>query len=90
MPKAPLSDEKKDNAVWDTLEHRPLTDDDKKAGVQRDMVVRLGCKNKQDDLTRPVLLLRSFVKAIAQDPENQGYQAKRPSGLLRLIIPFYL
>jgi len=36
-----------DNADWDTLEHKPLTNDDKKAGVQRDMVIRLGRKDKK-------------------------------------------
>jgi len=51
-----------DNAVWDTIEHKSLTDDDKKAGVQRDMVVRLGYKTKQDDLTQSVRIIEIFHK----------------------------
>ena len=49
-----------DNAVYDILEQRPLTDDAQKAGVQRDMVVQLGCKDKQNDLTQPVRIIEVF------------------------------
>lgn len=38
------------NAVWEVVEGRALSDTDKMAGIQRDIIVRLGCKGKQDDL----------------------------------------
>ncbi|MFH1897185.1 MAG: hypothetical protein ABH886_02950, partial [Candidatus Desantisbacteria bacterium] len=59
-----------DNAVWDTIEQRPLTDDDKKAGVQKDMVVRLGCKSKQDDLPHPVRVIEIFHKGDSSRPRK--------------------
>ena len=67
----------KDNAVWDTLENRPLTDDDKKAGVQRDVVVRLGCKNKQDDLTRPVRVVEVFCQGDSSRPRKSRVSSKK-------------
>jgi len=44
----------KDNAVWDTLEEKPLSKEDKEAGVTRDMVVNLGSKGKKDDYPSPL------------------------------------
>lgn len=41
------------------LEEKPLTEADKEAGVQRDLVVRLGSKSKQDDFSTACYL--SFV-----------------------------
>ena len=67
----------KDNAVWDTLEERPLTDDDKKAGVKRDMVVRLGCKGKQDDLTQPVRVIEVFHKGDSSRPRRSRVSSKK-------------
>jgi len=39
----------KDNAVWETVEERPLTAGDRAAGVVRDLTVRLGCQSRRDD-----------------------------------------
>lgn len=45
----------RDNAVWEEiLAERKLTPEDRQAGVQRDLVVRLGSKAKKDDLKTPV------------------------------------
>jgi len=66
-----------DNVVWDIIEQRPLTDDDKKAGVQRDMVVRLGCKGKQDDLTCPVRVIEIFHKGNSQRPRKSRVSSKK-------------
>lgn len=67
----------KDNAVWNTLEERPLTDDDRKAGVQRDMVVRLGCKGKQDDLTSNVRVVEIFHKGDSSRPRRSRVSSKK-------------
>ncbi|MEW6609464.1 MAG: IS4 family transposase [bacterium] len=56
-----------DNVIWDTIEHKSLTDDDKKAGVQRDMIVRLGSKEKQKDLIRPVRVIEIFPRPSDSD-----------------------
>ena len=61
------------NVVWDTIEHKSLTDDDKKAGVQRDMIVRLGSKKKQNDLIRPVRVIEIFHKSNSSRPSDSDY-----------------
>jgi hypothetical protein len=47
----------RDNAVWETLYEKPLSPEDRQAGVQRDLVVHLGSKVKQDDLSTPVRVI---------------------------------
>jgi hypothetical protein len=47
----------RDNAVWETLYEKPLSSEDRQAGVQRDLVVHLGSKIKQDDLSTPVRVI---------------------------------
>ena len=50
----------RDNAVWDTIEERSLTKDDKDAGVTRDIVAWLGSKSKKDDYPFPVRIIEVF------------------------------
>lgn len=52
----------KDNAVWETVEERPLQKEDREAGVQRDMIAWLGSKSKKEDLTSPVRIIQIFHK----------------------------
>ena len=47
----------RDNAVWETLYEKQLSPEDRQAGVQRDLVVHLGSKVKQDDLSTPVRVI---------------------------------
>jgi len=47
----------RDNAVWETLSENELSPQDRHAGVQRDLVVRLGSKSKQDELSTPVRVI---------------------------------
>ncbi len=47
----------RDNAVWETLSEKELSPQDRNAGVQRDLVVRLGSKSKQDELSTPVRII---------------------------------
>ena len=58
----------RDNAVWEVLEDRPLTEADSKAGVICDQVVRLGCDSKREDLSGPVRV----VKVHVQSPPERG------------------
>ncbi len=44
----------RDNAVWEVIEERPLDDRAKAAGVERDLIVRLGCAQKAEDIKRPI------------------------------------
>ncbi|MDP1994475.1 MAG: transposase [Ignavibacteria bacterium] len=66
-----------DNVVWDTIEHKPLTDDDKKAGVQRDMVIRLGSEKKQNDLIQPVRVIEIFHKGDSLRPRKSRVSSKK-------------
>jgi hypothetical protein len=47
----------RDNAVWETLYEKQLSPEDRQTGVQRDLVVHLGSKVKQDDLSTPVRVI---------------------------------
>jgi len=48
----------RDNAVYEILEERALTEADRKAGVVFDRVVRLGCEAKRMDLSGPVRVIQ--------------------------------
>jgi len=56
----------RDNAVYDVLEERALSDADLAAGVLFDRVVRLGCPSKRGDLSEPVRLVKVHVKSPPQ------------------------
>ena len=47
----------RDNAVWETLYEKELSPQDRNAGVQKDFVVHLGSKSKQDDLSTAVRVI---------------------------------
>ena len=47
----------RDNAVWETLSENELSPEDRDAGVQRDLIVRLGSKTKQDELSTPLRVI---------------------------------
>lgn len=67
----------RDNAVWDLLEEQPLTPDDEAAGVQRDLVVRLGSKSKQGDLTAPVRVVEVFHQGDSSRPRKSRVSSKK-------------
>jgi hypothetical protein len=50
----------RDNAVWDIIAERPLTPEDRKAGVMHDLLVQLGSDQKQDELSIPVRVIQVF------------------------------
>jgi hypothetical protein len=47
----------RDNATWKLLYEKELSPQDRKAGVQRDLVVQLGSKAKQDQIPTPVRVI---------------------------------
>ena len=47
----------RDNAVWETLSENELSPEDRNAGIQRDLIGRLGSKIKQDELCTPVRII---------------------------------
>ena len=67
----------RDNAVWDLIEERVLTPGDKAAGVQRDLIVRLGSKSKQGDLDGPVRIIEVFHQGDSNRPRNSRVSSKK-------------
>ncbi|MEW6620259.1 MAG: IS4 family transposase [bacterium] len=67
----------KDNAVYDIAEQRLLTDADKEAGVKKDIVVRLGCKSKQDTITSPVRVIEVFHEGNSSRPRTSRVSSKK-------------
>ena len=52
----------RDNAVYELIEERPVSDEAAQAGVISDRVVRLGGQHTQKDLANPVRLVKIHVK----------------------------
>jgi hypothetical protein len=63
----------RDNAVWDVMQDRPVSQVDRRAGVVLDQVVRLGCASKREDLSSPVRV----VKVHVQNPPSPGLARRR-------------
>lgn len=80
----------RDNAVWETIEDRALSDNDKKAGVQKDMVVRLGCKGKQDNLTTNVRVIEIFHKGDISRPRKSKVSSKKTFRTTETDYIFYI
>lgn len=61
----------RDDAVWELVEERPLSQKALEAGVERDLVVRLGCWDTAGDLARPVRVVKFLPPRTreAKDPE---------------------
>ncbi len=51
-----------DNAVWKTINQRPLTKVDKQAGITQDIIGRLGSQAKQADCPEPLRIIEVFHK----------------------------
>ena len=47
-----------DDSVFEIIEERPLDSDSLQAGISRDMIVRLGCESKRDDLKQAVRVIQ--------------------------------
>lgn len=84
-----------ENAVYEVLQENELTAQARKAGVEWDRVVRLGCnEQKRSKLAVPVRLVKVHVPA--QEPRGLGYHRKRvsskktfrrePHGALDLLV----
>jgi len=52
----------RDNAVYSILEEKPLTEHDRKSGIQKDLLVTLGCDSKKDGCPHPLRIIQVFHK----------------------------
>jgi hypothetical protein len=67
----------RDNAVWQTIEKRPVTKTDHFAGVQKDMIVRLGSPQRQDDLSMPVRVIEIYHRGSSDRPRRSRVSSKK-------------
>lgn len=67
----------RDNAVWQTIEGRPITETDRLAGVQRDMIVRLGSPQCQDDLSGNVRIIEIYHRGSSDRPRRSRVSSKK-------------
>jgi len=67
----------KDNAVWDIIEEKPLTEEDKEAGVTRDIVAWLGSKNRKDDCPFPVRIIEVFHEGKESERRKSRVSSKK-------------
>jgi Transposase DDE domain len=66
-----------DNAVWETIEERPLSEADRCAGVQRDMIVHLGSPQCRDELSTPVRIIEVFHRGPSGRPRKSRVSSKK-------------
>jgi hypothetical protein len=74
-----------DNAVIEVIEERPLSAEARAAGVVRDAVVRLGCKNRRDDLRQPVRLVEVVCSPHRKPSGKNGRGGPEQGTVLRLV-----
>jgi len=55
------------NIAYDVLEEKPISDHDARSGVEADLVVRVGCKQNQQVIDRPLRLVRIRVRQSGPD-----------------------
>ncbi|MDI6729855.1 MAG: IS4 family transposase [Thermodesulfovibrionales bacterium] len=67
----------RDNAVWQSIEERVLTETDRSAGVQRDMIVRLGSPTCQDDLSSTVRVIEIYHRGLSDRPRLSRVSSKK-------------
>src|SRR4030043_100809 len=67
----------RDNAVWQTIEERLITETDHFAGVQKDIIVRLGSPQRQDDLSMPVRVIEIYHRGSSDRPRRSRVSSKK-------------
>lgn len=67
----------RDNAVWQTIEERALTEADRLTGVQKDIVVRLGSPQCQDDLSGNVRVVEIYHRGSSGRPRLSRVSSKK-------------
>ena len=67
----------RDNAVWDRVEEKSLTEADRSAGVQRDMIVKLGSPSRREDLSDNVRVVEIFHKGSSNRPRRSRVSSKK-------------
>jgi hypothetical protein len=66
-----------DNADYVILEEKSLTESDRAAGVQKDLLVSLGCKSRQHDCPHPLRMIELFHKGDENDHRPSRVSSKK-------------
>lgn len=66
----------RDWAVYDVVRENPISAASAHAGVERDAIVRVGCKHTAHKLDRPLRLVRIHVTSAAPGPNNVDRKTK--------------
>lgn len=66
----------RDWAVYDVVQENPISAKMAAAGVERDAIVRVGCKHTAHKIDRPLRLVRIHVKSTAPGPNNVDRKTK--------------
>lgn len=67
----------RDNAVWQSIEEKPITETDRLAGVQKDVIVRLGSPQCQDDLSSNVRVIEIYRRGSSGRPRRSRVSSKK-------------
>jgi hypothetical protein len=67
----------RDNADYVILEEKSLTESDIAAGIQKDLLVTLGCKSKQNDCPHPLRIIQVFHKGDENDHRPSRVSSKK-------------
>jgi hypothetical protein len=67
----------RDNAVWQTLEERPIAEAGRLGGVQRDVVVRLGSPKLQDEISLPIRVIEIYHRGSSERPHPSRVSSKK-------------
>lgn len=67
----------RDNAVWEVIQQRALTEADRLAGVQQDIVVRLGSPARQADLSDDVRVVAIYHRGSSERPRLSRVSSKK-------------
>ena len=67
----------RDNADYVIREEKSLTESDIAAGIQKDLLVTLGCKSKQNDCPHPLRIIQVFHKGDENDHRPSRVSSKK-------------
>lgn len=67
----------RDNADYDIIQEKSLTESDSAAGIQKDLLVTLGCKSKQNDCPHPLRIIQVFHKGDENDHRPSRVSSKK-------------
>jgi len=67
----------RDNAVWQTIEESPITEPARLAGIQRDVIARLGSPTRQDNLSSNVRVIEIYHRGASDRPRRSRVSSKK-------------